>query len=349
MSLKEKRSETLVGVFILIGMLALAALVVQFGRSADGNVEGYTVYVEFQDASGLIKGSDVRMGGAKIGKVITKPELTDELTVIVELKLDKRIRVYSGSRFMVQSVTLLGDKMIVVVPPELKDPQMVLSDGSKVKGGGAGGLDALQSDAESVARDARKLMRDARTSLLKVDAALDDIRMVVGRFATTVEKLNNGAFSDKNLNNFENTLSNLEDASSSLKSAGDELKPALVEIRSAVVSVKKAAVSVDDTFATINEEIQQLTPAFETLPETLTSFRDTAAKASLLMDNVSESVKRAQNGNGLFATLVDDEEVGADAKTFIRNLKHYGVLRYRDDSTFDERDPKQSRYRGMRR
>ncbi len=44
-----------------------------------------------------------------------------------------------------------------------------------------------------------------------------------------------------------------------------------------------------------------------------------------------------------------DEEVSADTKTFIKNLKRHGVLGYKDDSTYDERDPQTSRYRGMRR
>ena len=192
MAFKEKRAETLVGIFVLLGFLALGALIVQFGRIGESKGDTYHVSVEFKDASGLIKGSEVRMGGAKIGRVLYTPELTDDLTVIVQLSLDDRVKIYQGSKFMIQSISLLGDKMVVVVPPEIREPGNILEDGADVDGGGASGLDALQSDAESVARDARKLMKDARTSLLKFDAALDDIRVVSGRLGDTLEKVNNG-------------------------------------------------------------------------------------------------------------------------------------------------------------
>ena len=55
-----------------------------------------------------------------------------------------------------------------------------------------------------------------------------------------------------------------------------------------------------------------------------------------------------QNKNGLIGTLAYDQETGNNAKEFIRNLKRYGVLRYRDKSTNDERDPR-NKFRGSRR
>ena len=349
MAFKEKRAETLVGLFVLLGFLALAALVVQFGRLGESKGDTYHVSVEFKDASGLIKGSAVRMGGANIGRVLYTPELTDDLTVVVELSLDERVKIYRESKFMVQSISLLGDKMIVVVPPEIREPGDHLEDGDEVTGGGAGGLDALQSDAESVARDARKLMKDARTSLLKFDSALDDIRAVSGRLGDTLEKVNNGVLGDDNLENFEKSIANLEAATASFKDLGKGLEPTVDEVQKAIVSVQRAADAAEQTFVVVQQEVKDLGPAIKELPATILEFRVAASKISKFVDTADATLNGLSDGDGLLGTLVADEEVSDDTKIFIKNLKRHGVLGYKDDSTYDERDPKTSRYRGMRR
>ncbi|MFC5050552.1 MlaD family protein [Rubritalea spongiae] len=349
MSLKEKRPETLVGLFVLVGLLTLGALIVQFGRLGETKGDSYYVNVEFKDASGLIKGSEVRMGGAKIGHVLTSPELTDDLTVMVKLSLDDRVKIYEGSQFLVESISLLGDKIIVVRPPEVRNEKATLADGDMVKGGGAGGLDALQSDAESVARDARKLMKDARTSLLKFDSALDDIRTVSGRLGETLEKVNQGVLGDENLDALKNSIANIESATESFKNVGAGLEPSVEEIESAIASVKGAAESAEQTFEAVRVEVKHLGPAIDELPATLTEFRTAAQKISRFADSADQTLNGLSDGEGLLGTLVSDEEVSTDTKVFIKNLKRHGVLGYKDDSTYDERDPKESRFRGVRR
>jgi phospholipid/cholesterol/gamma-HCH transport system substrate-binding protein len=349
MSLKEKRPETLVGLFVLLGLLTLGALIVQFGRLGETKGDSYYVQVEFKNASGLIKGSDVRMGGAKIGHVLNTPELTDDLTVMVKLSLDDRVKIYKGSKFQIESVSLLGDKMIVVQPPEVRNADAILADGATVKGGGAAGLDALQSDAESVARDARKLMKDARTSLLKFDSALDDIRAVSGRLGESLEKINEGVLGDENLESLKNSIANIETATESFKNVGEGLEPSVEEIELAIASVKKAANSAEETFDVVREEVKHISPAIEELPSTLAEFRTAAQKVSKFADSADKTLNGLSEGDGLLGTLVADEEVSDDTKTFIKNLKRHGVLGYKDDSTYDERDPKESRFRGGRR
>ena len=66
MAIKEKRHEAYVGLFLLVGLIILGALVVKFGRLGENSMDGkYNVELVFKDASGLIKGSEVRMGGGE--------------------------------------------------------------------------------------------------------------------------------------------------------------------------------------------------------------------------------------------------------------------------------------------
>ncbi len=109
MAVSEKRTETIVGAFLLIGLLLLGGLILQFARFKEHFGGYYTVTVVFDDASGLIKGSEVRMGGARIGRVAELPELNEDVRVEVEVAVNNSIRIPAGSSFQINSATLLGD------------------------------------------------------------------------------------------------------------------------------------------------------------------------------------------------------------------------------------------------
>jgi len=346
---KEKRPEALVGVFVLVGLLVLGALVVKFGRLGDGGMENkYTVTVIFKDASGLIKGSEVRMGGARIGKVITTPELTQDLVVQMKVVLDERVKIDKKSIFQIQSLSFVGDKMIVIIPPE-KPSGEILHDGDVVRGGGAGGLDALQSDAASVARDARALMSSAKVTLAKVNHAIDQIDLVSKELAETLRRVNSGILDDGNLLRLKRSIKNIELTTASFKTISEEVKPTFAEIRTAIASMKKAADSADTLFAEAGGVVDSIKPAIAGIPETLASLRKASNKALVLMDNANVAVTKISKSKGLLKTLTQDKEFDRNTKKFVKNLKHYGILRYRDDDTYSPKDPKTSRYRSKRR
>jgi phospholipid/cholesterol/gamma-HCH transport system substrate-binding protein len=349
MAIKEKRSEAIVGLFLLIGLAVLGALIVKFGRVGESNMEGnYDVDITFNDASGLIKGSEIRMGGARIGKITNTPELQDNLKVLVQMQLTDKVKIDKESSFQIQSLSILGDKMIVVTPPEIASGEF-LEDGDTLRGSGSGGLEALQSDAESVARDARVLMKDARTTLLKVDSSLDDIRAVAGGLAEAIDKINTDVLDKETILSLKNSITNLEQVTSSFKDIGDEVKPTFDDVKEAIASVKSAADAATKTFDGASAQIKNLEPALAGIPETLDSFKSAASKAEGVMGEAEKTITKINESDGLISTLTDDKEFSTDTKQFVKNLKHYGILRYKDDETYDEKDPKDNRYRARRR
>ena len=91
----------------------LGALVVQFGRLGEGFKTYYPLTIRFGDASGLLKGSDVLLAGARIGKVAGGPRLVREGNgVAVPLKIYDYIKIPEGSKFTVGSSGLLGDRFV---------------------------------------------------------------------------------------------------------------------------------------------------------------------------------------------------------------------------------------------
>ena len=337
---KSKRSETLVGLFILVGLLMLGALIVQFGRFGDRMRGHYPITLVFQDASGLIKGSEVRMGGAKIGKVAEQPELNDQVRVEVELSIDDRIRIPENSQFQIASATLLGDKLIIVTPPEQRSKKY-LAHGARLDGGGPAGLDLLQTQAEKFSQDARKLLGNADTTLAKMDEALEEISASGKRLGDAINKVNLSILSEKNLQNIDGFVGDMRDTAGEWRKASTHLEPALAEAKEAVRALRLAADGARDTMGKADRRIDQLGPALDELPKTLAAIREVAGRAGGLLD-------RAAQGEGVLGTLAYDHQAKADASAFVRNLRMYGILRYRDDGNPEANDPR-NRYRGQRR
>ena len=268
----SKKTELWVGLFVFIGLALLGGLIVQFGRFGEKLHGKYQLMVVFDDASGLIKGSEIRMGGARIGKVAEHPELNSDVKVQVVMSIEEPIRIPENSMIQIASATLLGDKMIVITPPEKSESTgRFLEPGAVVRGGGPSGLDAIQNNAESISRDARKLMEDAGVAFKKVDAAIDDIRAVTGRLSTTLDKVNDSILSEKNLSSIDGTLSNFEKASA-------ELTPAVAEARDAIDAFKKASTGARETFANADKRIEELKPALEEVPKAVASISRAADK-----------------------------------------------------------------------
>lgn len=341
MATDQKHSELLVGAFCLVGLLLLGSLILQFGRFGDRFSETYPLTLLVDDAAGIIKGSEVRMGGAKIGRVARLPVLTEDVNVQIDLLIASRFRIPEGSSLGVASASLLGDKMIIVTPPQRQTGTFIAA-GSMIRGTGPSGLDAIQSNAEILSRDARKLMDGATVTLRNVDAAISDIRTSSQELTKTLKKVNESILKPENLAQVDEAIQNVNQSSAQWKKVSDELSPAMQDARKAIQAMEKAAVGAERTMGKIDRKVDDLSPTLEELPKATKAIAQAADKANETMDQVVK-------GKGLLGTLTHDDEVSADAKSFIRNLKERGILRYQDGESLHPEDDPRNRFRGKRR
>jgi len=109
--------ETKVGIFLMLGIGLICTLIIIFGEVPDLFKPTYALTVEFPDASGLLKGSDVYLAGATIGKVTTDPRyMPDKGMVEVNLKINKEVALRKDASFLIGSSGLLGDRFVIVKP-----------------------------------------------------------------------------------------------------------------------------------------------------------------------------------------------------------------------------------------
>jgi phospholipid/cholesterol/gamma-HCH transport system substrate-binding protein len=107
-------AEIVTGAAVLLlaaGFLAYA--VAHTGRSAGG---GYTISAKFDDIAGLTVGSDVRIGGVKIGTVATTALDPKTYQAVVTLDVGRAVQIPDDSSAVVTSDGLLGGKYIAIQP-----------------------------------------------------------------------------------------------------------------------------------------------------------------------------------------------------------------------------------------
>src|SRR6266480_442111 len=223
MNRHERGLEFKVGVFVFVGLVMLGALVVQFGRLGEGFKTYYTLTVRFNDASGLLKGTDVLLSGARIGKVADAPRLVREGGgVAVPLKIYDYIKIPEGTKFTVGSSGLLGDRFVNVTIPT-GQPKAYLPPNAYISG-------ARETGIDDITREGGALLTDVRG---------------------TVQKLNQETLSSENMQNLKASMEHLNQATSALAESSKKLDGVIEQAGSTMTSAKEAADNlqnaIDDT------------------------------------------------------------------------------------------------------
>ena len=333
-SARNPRHVLLAGLFVLIGLVCLGALVLQFGRFQERGIGTYPLHVTFQNTAGLVEGSEVVLGGARIGRVSTEPTLTKNLRTRVTLQIRENVQIATGSEFSVGSVGLLGDKLVDILPPA---PPFTgtIAPGSELIGTTAAGLETLQKDVSTV-------IDQAVTALETFDRTAARLDQTLTGFDRTLTSLNTGFLSEKNSEHFSQSMAKLDLFLTDLNEVGEDLEPTLADLRETLSTFDKTARTADKTLLTADEQLQALKPAIADLQPAARSLRETSEKAGEVLDQLG-------NDQSLLSEVTSpDGQVASDTRQFVRNLKRYGILRYRDDETEPEPDPR-SRFKGRRR
>src|SRR5271154_3695038 len=120
--------ETLMGAVVLI--VAATFLVFAYEGSQMHVEEGYKISGHFSDASGISLGSDVRIGGVKVGVVSDLGLDAKTYEAVVTMQVQRKTQLPKDSSAAIVSAGLLGDKFIALTPGS--DDKM-LSDGGKIQ------------------------------------------------------------------------------------------------------------------------------------------------------------------------------------------------------------------------
>jgi phospholipid/cholesterol/gamma-HCH transport system substrate-binding protein len=236
--------ETKVGIFLLLGIALICTLIIIFGEMPDLFKPTYSVTVRFSDASGLLKGSDVYLAGAVIGKVTTDPlYIPDSQSVEVRLKINKDVGIRDGSTYEIGSSGLLGDRFVVVkpvaYPPGTPDTEKkpFIQDGAEIDGTTETGLNDIMNSSKPLidrANDIAAQLDDMITRLNKdvlSGTSTEDLKQTIAKLRHMVD---NG---DSMITNANDVLSQVKTGKGALgrlisdKQVGDNLAAFIANLK----------------------------------------------------------------------------------------------------------------------
>ena len=112
--MKRASLDMTVGVFVLMGLACLAYLAINLGK-LEIYGEGYQIYANFENASGLKTGSTVEVAGVEVGRVVAI-RLTPLYQARVSIKLHDGLQVHDDAIASIRTKGIIGDKFIKLSP-----------------------------------------------------------------------------------------------------------------------------------------------------------------------------------------------------------------------------------------
>lgn len=314
--MKQKfKPETWVGVFLIIGIFLILGTLIIFGDFKDTKDQYYEINVIFKDASGLIKDSQIRLGGVPVGKVAKAPELIesgDKVLLVAEIQND--VHIQHGSLFRIDMQNILGDKFIDIVPPN-PPTNRYIAPNETILGEQESDFSKIKQNAILASEELLTLLKKIESNSGNIDTALQNISEAAKGLAETTRIVNSKLLTDKNINTVSQTLTDINEI-------GKQIPGLIAESKTTLSNANAAITETRLVLQHANSKLKQLDPSISEIPGTLTALK----KASV---NISDITADAKKNQGTLGLLLYDKQFRIDLQTFISNLRQHGILRYR--------------------
>lgn len=114
--MKQSKLELIVGVFVFAGLIAVAYLALKIGAGSLVGAKTYSVSARFTNSGGLTPGSNVLIAGVPVGRVGLITLNPADYSALVELKLNKTVKLPTDTIASIKTTGLIGDKYVALAP-----------------------------------------------------------------------------------------------------------------------------------------------------------------------------------------------------------------------------------------
>ncbi len=126
--MNQTRTEVLVGVFVLVGMISLGYLAIRLGKLELMGNRGYLVYADFASVTGLKVGDSVEIAGVKVGRV-ESISLAEDMARL-GIRIEPQVALQEDAIASVRARGLIGDKFVLI---SLGASDKLLRHGDKIR------------------------------------------------------------------------------------------------------------------------------------------------------------------------------------------------------------------------
>jgi phospholipid/cholesterol/gamma-HCH transport system substrate-binding protein len=186
----DTTAEKKVGLFVIIGFIALIIVVFIIGGNRSLFSSTYELKVLFKQVQGISKGSVVQLVGLPIGNV-SRIEFEDDsyqLAVYVEINKKFQSRITKGSIAGVRTQGALGDKFIFITPGPQNAPVLTANETLDTEVGGD--LFSNLSEKSANLNQVFEIITDLRNIVKDINGN-NEIKDIVTNLKSTSEQLKN--------------------------------------------------------------------------------------------------------------------------------------------------------------
>ena len=126
--MNQTRTEVIVGVFVLAGLICLGYLAIRLGKIELLGTQGYVVFADFVSVAGIKLGDPIEIAGVRIGKV-EGISLADDRARLT-LRVSDGVKLQEDVIASVRARGLIGDKFVLVTPGA---SDKIIAPGGKIR------------------------------------------------------------------------------------------------------------------------------------------------------------------------------------------------------------------------
>ena len=296
--MNEKRYAGRVGLFVFVGIVLIAGLMLNFSRGVGLFKPKYDLHMRVRSVAGLKPRSNVYLSGVQIGNVASVELDQKNRGAVVHLKMHK------DAKFVIEQIGVLGDQFVIVYPGT--PGAAVLNDEDEVQGEEPFNLQEVARSTSDLLKRFDQLGATVSAAISRVNDQILDGR-TLSNFSLTVdhfEKISG------------NALLMIDNASGIISNAGPVLTLSLTNLLGFSRKLEKVAMEVDEAIVTNRVELN----------ESMKNLRDATA-------SLKQMTADMQSGKGLVGGLLKDDELRAQMSVTISNLallssnlNRYGLL-----------------------
>lgn len=327
--MSERGIEFKVGLLLVGAMALLVVLVFALGNFSLG--AGYVIHVDYAFSGNIQPGAPVKLSGIKVGKIEdvrllpaeAQPATGERVQVRLDVWLEERVAdlVHQDAEFYVNTAGVLGEQYLEIVPGTEATPP--LEAGAIVRGVDPPRTDLIVSrlytvlDSLSIVltkeRDTiSRVLRSSAGALGELEALLSQNREELGLLIGSASELTG-------------------QAAVTLSEINEGIEPR--DIGRAVDNANQLLSSADQTLRELTPEAKALVVDARRVTGLLTEERvdrtlDVAdravavgGEAEKLIHNLNEMLLYVRRGKGTVGALLVREEIYADLREMIRDLK----------------------------
>ena len=318
-------NEAKVGIFTVIGLVLLTAIVLYLSGFNPAKEDDYSFDITFNQVTGLKPGAGVSYAGIAVGRVQAIEAYKDKAKVTVEIRGGTQIA--KDSLFTINSDGLMGEKFISIMPPQ-HPSGVYLAGGESVQGVDEKGLDYLLAQAGTTLVDVQELIKSMNTilgnknvqnSLVQTAVNLNEL---TGNMNELMRVMSNLAVN--NQQDIDKMIRNLSAMTASMASAADEIDSMLNDfsgdgqtaenMKTAIANLAATSQSIQKMAANMEPVIADPATA-QKLQNIIDNASNISTRADTMMNKVS-NIKVKTGVDALYSGGESDWAVNADVRVY---------------------------------